>query len=229
MLSEIISLVSIVLALVAVCVSAWQTRSSIQHARHSRSLPVIAELFREWRSQEFRKSVHSLLTLPSSKVSSYGFLSLPEDRREDAYKVCYFFDYIGTLVAFGIISQDIVISTMGTQIMQVWSAMYPAIENERDRRSKTFPANTPPGFLTFYGHIVACIESSGGSEAAKKSKRKLAFTSPRRAAASGGSCQMQLWLLALRLRPGHKQTIGSPKDGSCKQLQTTGSFRYRHG
>ena len=97
----------------------------MQHARHSRALPVIAEIFKEFRSREFRESVHHLLALPSGKMTDSGFVSLSGDRREDAYKVCYFFDYIGTLVAFGIISENIVIATMGTQIMQVWSAMFP--------------------------------------------------------------------------------------------------------
>jgi hypothetical protein len=172
LLSEIISLVSVTLALIAICISAWQARLNIRHARHSRSLPVIAEIFREWRSEEFRKSVRNLLALSPRQVEGRDFLNLPGDCREDAFKVCYFFDYIGTLVAFGIISEDIVISTMGTQIMQVWSAMYPVIRSERERRSKAFPSSTPPGFLTFYGHIVACIESLGGGQAAKIIQKK---------------------------------------------------------
>lgn len=166
MLSVIISVVSVVLALAAVCVSTWQARSSIQHARHSRSLPVIAEIFKEWRSREFRESVHQLLALPSGKMTDGGFVALAGDRRQDAYKVLYFFDYIGTLVAFGIIREDIVIATMGTQIMQVWSAMFPFIEKERIHRSQAYPSNTPPGFLAFYEHLVACVYALGGREAA---------------------------------------------------------------
>jgi hypothetical protein len=177
LLSETISLISVTLALVAVCVSAWQARLNIQHARHSRSLPVIAEIFKEWRSQEFRKSVRNLLALPPGKVTGYGFRNLPEDFREDAYKVCYFFDYIGTLVAFGIISEDFVIATMGTQIMQVWFAMFPVIRNERNLR-KRFPDNIPPGFLTFYGHLVACVEALGGGKAAKTIQNKIGVRQP---------------------------------------------------
>jgi hypothetical protein len=167
MLSEIISLISVILALIAVFISTWQARSNIQHARHSRSLPVIAESFKEFRYPEFRESIHNLLTLPMDKMAGNSFATLTKDRREDAYKVCYFFDYIGTLIAFGIIREDIIIATMGTPIMQVWSAMSPIIEKERAYRRETYSSKTPPGFLTFYEHLVACVDARGGREAAR--------------------------------------------------------------
>jgi hypothetical protein len=178
LLSEIISLISVVLALTAICISAWQARSNIRHAKHSRSLPVTAEIFREWRSREFRTSVHNLLALPPDKAAGYRFPNLSEDLREDAYRVCYFFDYIGTIVAFKIISEDIVIATMGTQIIQVWTAIFPVINNERDYRNKTFPGSTPPGFLRFYGHLVARIEALGGGEAAYAIQKKIGLQQP---------------------------------------------------
>jgi hypothetical protein len=184
LLSEIISLASVLLALVAVCVSTWQARSNMQHARHSRALPVIAEIFKEFRSREFRESIHNLLVLPSDKMTGDGFLALPGDRREDAYKVCYFFDHIGVLVAFGIIREDVVIATMGTQIMQVWSAMFPIIESERACRSKTYPSDTPPGFLAFYEHLVACIGGLGGRQAAITIQRRIRL---RRLSAAAGN------------------------------------------
>ena len=173
MLSEIISLISVILALVAVCVSTWQARSNMQHARHSRALPVTAEIFKEFRSREFRESIHHLLALPPGKMTGAGFLALSGDLREDAYKVCYFFDYIGTLVAFGIIGEDIVIATMGTQIMQVWSVMLPFIKKERTHRSMAYPSNAPPGFLAFYEHLVTCIDALGGREAAIMIQRRI--------------------------------------------------------
>ena len=173
MLSEIISLISVILALVAVCVSAWQTRTNMRDARHSRSLPVIAEIFREFRSREFRESLHNLLTLSSDKTTGSGFRALSKDRQEDAYRVCYFFDQIGVLVAFGIVHEDIVVAIMGTQIVQVWSVMFPLIESERKYRSKTYPSNAPSGFLAFYEHLVTCVYALGGREAAIMIRKRI--------------------------------------------------------
>ena len=174
MLSVIISVISVILAIVAVCVSTWQARSSIQHARHSRSLPVIAEIFKEWRSREFRESVHRLLAVPSGKMTGNGgFVALSGERREDAYKVCYFFDYIGTLVAFKIVREDIVVAIMGAQIVQVWSVMFPLIDSEREYRSKMYPSNAPSGFLAFYEHLVACVYALGGRDAAIMIRKRI--------------------------------------------------------
>jgi hypothetical protein len=184
LLSGIVSLISVILAFFAVSVSAWQARANMQHARRSRSLPVIAEIFKEYRSKEFRKSIHNLLSpsslsLSSEKTAGYGLMRLSEDRREDVYKVCYFFDYIGTLVAFGIIREDIVIAVMGTDIMRVWSAMSKVIKNERDHRLKLYKdSDVPPGFLVFYEHLVTRIEALGGSEAATRIQRRIGVRRP---------------------------------------------------
>jgi hypothetical protein len=154
-------------------VSAWQARSNIQDARHSRSLPVIAEIFKEFRSREFRESLHNLLTLSSDKTTGGGFGALSEDRQEDAYRVCYFFDQIGVLVAFRIVHEDIVVAIMGTQIVQVWSVMFPLIESERKYRSETYPSNAPSGFLAFYEHLVTCVYALGGREAAIMIRKRI--------------------------------------------------------
>jgi hypothetical protein len=181
-LSETISLVSVILALVAVSVSAWQARFNMQHATRSRSLPVITEIFKEFRSKEFRASINNLLTLPSDKTTIDSLSALPEDQQEDAYKVFYFFDYIGTLVAFGIIREDIIITTMGNRIMQVWSVMLPIIEKERAYRSKAYPSNASPGFLIFYDYLVTRIETLGGREAAGIIQRRMGVSRPSAAA-----------------------------------------------
>jgi hypothetical protein len=164
--SEIVSFISVALAFVAVSVATWQARSNLRNAWHSHSHPVIAEIFREFRSPGFRESLRDLLN--SSTGDSYvgGFRSLPKDRRDAAYDVCYFFEYIGELVAFGIVQEDIIIAAMGTHIMLVWLVMQPTIENERAHRERTFPPDVPPGFLTQYEHLVARIYDLGGGDAA---------------------------------------------------------------
>jgi hypothetical protein len=106
-------------------------------------------------------------------VTGGGFRVLSEDRQEDAYKVCYFFDQIGALVAFGIVREDIVVAIMGAQIVQVWSVMFPLIESERKYRSETYPSNAPSGFLAFYEHLVTCVAALGGREAAIMIRKRI--------------------------------------------------------
>jgi len=173
MASEIISLISITIALVAVSVATWQARHTIQNARHSRFLPVITEIMTQFRAQEFRESMLRLVETPAGGKYDHGFESLPKDLRDDAYRVCYLFDQVGIMVALGIISEDIVIGLAGTPAMRVWLAMTPAIESERAYRRRTYPADIPPGFLTYYEHLVARIYELGAAESASMIQRRI--------------------------------------------------------
>jgi hypothetical protein len=173
MASEIISLISVTIALVAVSVTTWQARHAIQNARHSRFLPVITEIMTQFRSEEFRESMLRLVEAPARGKQGRGFESLPEDVRDDAYRVCYLFDQVGIMVALGIISEDIVIGLAGTPAMRVWLAMKPAIESERAYRRQTYPAEVPPGFLTYYEHLVARIYELGAAESAATLQRRI--------------------------------------------------------
>jgi hypothetical protein len=140
-------------------------------------LPVISETFEEFRSTAFRLSVSNLITNAPSNAPAGGFNVLPEDIREDAYKVCYFFDYMGTLIAYRIIGEEIVIGVMGTRLVQVWQAMKPAIESERKYRAQD-ESDAPPGFLVYYGYLMDRIEALGGKDAAKNIQRGLGILQP---------------------------------------------------
>jgi hypothetical protein len=120
MVGNIVSLVSVIVAVAAVCVATWQVRASAKGAERSNALPVLSEIFAEWRSAEFRMSIMKLLNETPGGSNDDGFESLPKTWREHAYKVCYFFDYIGVLVVSDIINEETVIGMMGTRIMQVW-------------------------------------------------------------------------------------------------------------
>jgi hypothetical protein len=83
-----------------------------------------------------------------------GFESLPEKFREQAYKICYFFDYLGILVMYKIITEDMVVDWVGTRLILTWATMKPFIEAEREYRRITYPPDTPPGFLLHFEHLV---------------------------------------------------------------------------
>ncbi len=174
MLNEIVTLVSVLVALAAVGIAAWQVRASLRSAERTNALPVISETFQEFRTADFRASVSNLITHAPVNAPAGGFDALPEDVREDAYKVCYFFDYMGTLIAYGIISEGIVIGVMGTRVMQIWHAMWPTIESERDlRQGDSYPEDAPRGFLVYYEHLVARVVELDGRQAASNLQRGL--------------------------------------------------------
>jgi hypothetical protein len=173
----ITSIVSVVIALSALSVAAWQVRATARQWERQNALPIISEIFREWRSEEFRKHRSTVLLGCPVEPTDDGFEALPPDWRESAYTVSYFFDYLGTLVAFGLAGADLIIGVMGSQIMQVWRILEPAIFAERRHREQTYPSDTPPGFLSYYEGLVKRLIEMGGKESSTGIRKRLGVRS----------------------------------------------------
>ena len=152
--STAVNLISVGVALIAVVVAVWQVRTSTERAERALSLPIIGEVARELRSTEFRQSIMYLQKNTPPVPDSGGFESLPKEFREQAYKVCYFFDYLGILALYKIITEDMVVDWVGTRLMQTWAIMRPFIEAEREHRRITYPPEIPPGFLLHFEHLI---------------------------------------------------------------------------
>lgn len=90
---------------------------------------------------------------------------LSSDYRDSAYAVIYYFNQVGTLVAFGLVSENLVIGVLGSWIMQMWRALEPVIIEERRNRIDTYPADTPANFSDYFEHLVQRVLEVGGREA----------------------------------------------------------------
>lgn len=95
---QIVSLATTLLALATVCVAAWQVRVTTKSAERANALPIVSQIFQQWRSAEFNNSLKRLINIKQSYLSRENFNALPARLRRDAYEICYFFDYLGTLV-----------------------------------------------------------------------------------------------------------------------------------
>lgn len=165
MSSQIASIVSLAVALIAVCVAAWQIRSNVVRAKKANVLPAISESIGEFRSQSFRASMRKLLSAAPASPQPGRFDEIPDDWREDAYRICYFFEYLAAFIAFDIIEESLIISLMGSQVVQVWTAMEPFTENERRYRERTYPVDASTDFLPHLEWLVGRIQELGGPRA----------------------------------------------------------------
>ena len=172
MQSDIVNFASLLIALTAVCVAIWQVRASSKSSELSNALPIISEIMHEWRSSDFRSDALYIIAHSPKGKEGNGFGSLPTRWRNRAYRVCYFFDYVGVLASLGIISDELVISMMGTRIMQIWQVLEPYIARERRFRAETYPPDVPPGFLVYFEHIVARVVELGGQQAAARIQQR---------------------------------------------------------
>jgi len=102
-----------------------------------------------------------------------GIEALSPSCRDSVYAVCYFFDYLGVLLAFGMIEKDVIVSALGTHIMRVWYLLQPYILAERVHRARVCPVDAPAGFLVYFEYLVVLVRKSGGRSASEVIVRRL--------------------------------------------------------
>jgi hypothetical protein len=140
----------------AVIVALWQARRTVTIARQTNAGPVVSSLISQFRDGEFRKAMDGLRSLRVSGLTPGPFGTLRAPTIDQAYRVCYFFEYLGILVAFGHIDGDIVIGTMSTQLVEVWTVMRPWIACERVVRRNGEPLGGHD-FLPYFENLVFLI------------------------------------------------------------------------
>lgn len=153
-----ISILSLIIALLALAVAAWQARQTARLTLNAHKIQVIADAFREIRSTAFLEHYRRILSFPKTEKLAAGFESLPRRRKESAYAVCYFFEHLGVLVARELIPGDVLIPTMRTLIILSWDALKNAIDEELEAR-KSYPEKAGHDFLPHFKELVRMAES----------------------------------------------------------------------
>lgn len=160
--SDLVGMGSLIIALTAVVVAVWQVRASAISAEKANSLPVASDAFDEFRSQQFQAHLRKVWNEAPATVPQDGFQSLPEEWRESAYTVAYFFEYLGVLVAYELVPREIVVDFSANLIYRSWQALEPFILAERRHRRGFRTAGVSVGFVTHFEHLVALTVDSRG-------------------------------------------------------------------
>ncbi len=158
------------IAIAALIVSFWQAYRSRLVARQATAGPVLASVYNQFRDSGFRQAVACLHTASTSDLDS-DFASLQGALQDSAYTVCYFFEYIGLLVAFRHLDQEIVLDSMSTQLIDIWRIMRPAIAQERKTRSQVPDPYYGKRFLPHYEHLIALITLRVGARTDQVARR----------------------------------------------------------
>lgn len=160
-MNYVFSMGSSVIAVTAVLVAIWHVRTSAAASARSNALPVASAAFNEFRSKEFQGHLQAVWNQRPTEVPAGGFESLPETWRDSAYRVAYFFEYLGILVAHGLVPTDLIVDFSANLVVRSWRALEPFIEAERRHRRDTCePANISAGFVTHFEHLV-CLAFDG--------------------------------------------------------------------
>lgn len=110
------------------------TRAAMQR---SASLPVVVDLFREFRTEEQRTS-RDFVTHKLGSVTHGPVSLLAPDVRDHVERVSHFFDNLGLLVAYDLANEALVAGFMGSSALHSWTAIEPFIRAERESRGSGY-------------------------------------------------------------------------------------------
>lgn len=134
-----LNLAALAISLTALVTSALLTRRQVRLATSGVHLPVILESFKETRSATWFEAQEFVLTeLAGKHESAGGHRGLPKAVRDHANTIGLFYDDLGKLVAHGMIDQNLIIGSYGTNIVRLWDALAPYVYGERQQHGLHF-------------------------------------------------------------------------------------------
>lgn len=152
---------SIVLSGLALAISALVAARQLRLARHTNLLPVMIDMFREFRGREFKEQLGYIeeRLWEDCPPQDTGTVDLPEAAKERVVSVASFFNTVGLLVAHGVIGKVIPASYMGGSVLRAWSRLAPYIQTERVRRGD-------PNYYCFFEHLAAVADATSPDQLA---------------------------------------------------------------
>lgn len=130
----VIALVSIAISVFSLILSGTLALRQTRATKDGYALPVVLTVFSRFRTQEFFDAQQYVFEeLPRQPVQPYT--DLPLEARSQIRMVGGLYDDLGKLVAHGIVKEELIIGSNGTQARRIWEAVEPFVRAERDKRA----------------------------------------------------------------------------------------------
>jgi hypothetical protein len=159
-MGTLLNIISLVFSVLAIAVSGLLTYRQVRHMQRANLLPVIIELFGQFRTREFK--VHLLFVerelWTEADREVLGTEDMPDLVKSHVVPVQDHFNTVGILLANNVIDDLLVASYMGGSVVRAWRRIGPYIYNERRRRGD-------PNYQGFFENLAAVVVDSGGPEA----------------------------------------------------------------
>ncbi|MBP2183900.1 DUF4760 domain-containing protein [Amycolatopsis magusensis] len=167
----VMQIAALTISIIALLVSILAVRRQIQLSRHSNSIPLLVDLFREHRGEYLAQVRHLVVHDLSASALSNGLAGLPADQRRQVRDLVWFYDNLGAFVVHKIVDAQLVVGYLGGSVVDVWKKLLPLIEADRVSR-KTAGRTDHEAWLEYFQYLYEAAES----ELARRSKGKLART-----------------------------------------------------
>jgi hypothetical protein len=135
--SLILNLFSLTFSGSALVVSVFVALRQLRLMQHANRLPVVIDLFREFRSEEFQAAERYVReSLAVEHGPSHGLSRLPEHIRRRVTTVAYFYQNLGYLFRLGILDEEVLRLTFDYRVVMAWRALEPYVRAERGFREE---------------------------------------------------------------------------------------------
>jgi Domain of unknown function (DUF4760) len=150
--SLLINLGALAFSLVALITSTAIALRQSKIMQHSNLLPILTELFDQFRSPDFKQHFRYVTTELREKYppGEFDLDTLPEAADRHVAPVADFYQLVGMLVANNIIDGLLVASYMGRSTLRAWSKLDPYIQTTRKNRND-------PNFFFFFEHLASLV------------------------------------------------------------------------
>jgi hypothetical protein len=159
-MGTLLNIISLTFSVLAIAVSALLTYRQVRHMQQANLLPVIIQLFAEFRDDAFKTHLrfveHELWT--AADPETLGTEDMSDLAKSHVVPVQNHFNTVGILFANKIIDDLLVSSYMGGSVVMAWRRIGPYIYNERRRRGD-------PNYQGFFENLAAVVVDTGGPEA----------------------------------------------------------------
>src|ERR1700751_4405308 len=128
------ALAALIISIVAAVASVLLGWRALTLTRHSNTMPVLIDLFREHRSDRLSDARDFVYWDLSKYDLSMGLSELPDEKQSLVRDLAWFYDNLGTLVTSGVIDLEPVSGYLGQSVLTYWEKMEPLVQAERKKR-----------------------------------------------------------------------------------------------
>jgi hypothetical protein len=153
MSTDFLTSLSVVISLVALCLSTWIALTQHKSQRHANYLPAVSDLLDVFRSIDFHQDYNYLTrSLAASYSPDAGVSGLPDDAQRAFFNVAYLFQKYAILADLGILDRRQVTGILQRRMTETWTAIAPYVEAERRN------AGAGREFLRFFESFAQRLE-----------------------------------------------------------------------
>jgi hypothetical protein len=129
------NIAALVLSILAVSISVLVSYRQLTLARHSNTLPVLVDFFRDHRSDRLAEAREFIFNDLSNYDLSQGLAALPADKQQLVRELAWFYDNLGALVAHNVVDVAPVSGYLGVSVILTWEKLEPLVQAERTKRT----------------------------------------------------------------------------------------------